>query len=79
MVELSELIGRQTEESVERYKCVAPGCTNFIVYGPRDEEFYRKKGWVDAAGNIIKPKRCKKHREEAKRFREKQIQQLQQT
>lgn len=79
MVELSDLIGTQQEPSIERYKCIAPGCTNFIAFGPRDEEFYKKKGWVDGTGNVVKPKRCKFHREEAKRFREKQIQQLSQS
>jgi len=73
---LAELIGRP-DEGKEKYKCIVKDCTNYIVFGTRDEEFYRKKGWVDNKGNVIKPKRCKMHREEAKRFREQRKTQIQ--
>ena len=54
------------------YPCIEPGCTNRVYFSPRDEEFYRQKGWTDPQGNVIKPKRCKYHREMRKKQREQQ-------
>lgn len=76
MTILAELIGIDDDTGKERYKCIVENCTNFIVFGSKDREFYKKKLWVDANGEVIKPKRCKFHREEGKRFREKQRTQL---
>jgi hypothetical protein len=51
----------------ERYLCNVPGCKEYIIFGERDQEFYIQNGWVDEAGNINKPKKCKMHRAEAKK------------
>lgn len=40
--------------------CQEHGCSEIIVFTPRDQEFYQERGWNP-------PKRCKAHRAEKKR------------
>lgn len=53
----------------ESYPCRRKDCKNIIVFGLRDEEFYRQKNWIDDDGKVIKPKLCKFCREERKKKR----------
>ena len=53
-------------EQGETYPCMIIGCTNMITFTERDRAFFISKGFVDPQGNPTKPRKCKKHRLEAK-------------
>lgn len=53
--------------NADKYPCIVPGCPNMIIFTEKDRAFFVKMGFVNDQGQVTKPRKCKRHREEAKR------------
>jgi hypothetical protein len=54
-------------KNVLAYACKTSGCENTIYFTKEQEVKYRKLGFVNVLGEVVKPKKCKSCREKYKK------------